>query len=171
MVNAFRLTFCPKGSKVRFASCLLKDKARYWWEEVDFTLGGEAIETMTWDEFVTWFRADFALAGEVQQLAREFQDLLQMTETVAKIAAKFRERALLDPQYAVDEDMKKTRYCDMLRDNIREFVIFLACRNLKDMIARSQEREIDLEYMGKRKLDQVHTVGGPAKRPRFLISS
>ena len=44
---------------------------------------------------------------EVQQLARKFQDLRQTTETVAEITAKFRERALLVPQYVVDEEMKK----------------------------------------------------------------
>ena len=28
MANAFRTSFCPEGSKVRFASCLLKDRAQ-----------------------------------------------------------------------------------------------------------------------------------------------
>ena len=44
---------------------------------------------------------------EVQQLAREFQDLQQTTETVAEITAKFNERALLVLQYVADEEMKK----------------------------------------------------------------
>ena len=59
MVNAFRTSFCPEGLKIRFASCLLKDRARDWWEEVDLALGGEALEMMTWDEFVTRFRVGF----------------------------------------------------------------------------------------------------------------
>lgn len=44
MVNTFWTRFCPEGLKVIFASYILKDRARDWWEEVDFTLGGEAIE-------------------------------------------------------------------------------------------------------------------------------
>lgn len=70
---------------------------------------------------------------------REFQDLRHTIETVAEITAKFRERALLVPQYAVDEEMKKTRYQNMLRDDIRELVSFSGCKTLNDMIARAQE--------------------------------
>ena len=46
--------------------------------------------------------------------------------------------------------MKKTRYHDMLRADIREFVSFLAYRTLKYMIARGREQEINLEHLGKR---------------------
>ena len=51
-------------------------------------------------------------------------DMRQTTETVAEITAKFRERALLVPQYAGVEDMRRTRYHDMLRADIREHVVF-----------------------------------------------
>ena len=54
-----------------------------------------SVAAMYWDDFVLRFRAKFALDIEVKQLVREFQDLHQMTETVAEIIAKFRERALL----------------------------------------------------------------------------
>lgn len=30
IVNAFQTSFCPEGSKVRFASCLLKDRICYF---------------------------------------------------------------------------------------------------------------------------------------------
>ena len=55
---------------------------------------------------------------------RECQDLRQTTETVAEITANFRERTLLVSYYATDDEMKKTRYHDKLRDGIREFVGF-----------------------------------------------
>ena len=90
-------------------------------------MGGEAIEMMTWDEFVTRFRADLALAIETHQLMREFQGLRQMTEIVAEITAKFRESSILVPQYVANEEMKKTKYHDMLRDDIREFVSMSSC--------------------------------------------
>ena len=50
---------------------------------------------------------------EIQQLANAFLDIRQTTESVGKITAKFRERSLLVPQYASDEEMKKTWYHDM----------------------------------------------------------
>ena len=65
----------------------------------------------------------------MQWLAREFLDLHQTTKTVAKITVKFRDRALLIPQYASDEDMKKVRCYD-----IRDFVSISGCETLNDMI-------------------------------------
>ena len=43
------------------------------------------------------------------------------------------------------EDMRNTRYHDMLRDNMREFVGYYGCKTLNDMIERAHEREIELE--------------------------
>lgn len=40
------------------------------------------------------------------------------------ITTKFRERALSVSQYAADEEMQKTRYHDMLMEDIKEFLIF-----------------------------------------------
>ena len=53
----------------------------------------------------------------------------QTIESVAEITAKFRERALLVPQYAGDEEMRKTRYHYMLRADIREHVSYSASRH------------------------------------------
>ena len=60
----------------------------------------------------------------------------QTTESVAEITTKFREMALLVPQYAGHEEMRKTWYYDMLRDDIRKHVSYLECPTLEDMIAR-----------------------------------
>ena len=67
-VNAFHTTRCPNGEKVRFSSCLLKDRDQDWWEEVGHVVGGKAIESMTWENFVTRFWSEFALVIEVQLL-------------------------------------------------------------------------------------------------------
>lgn len=60
--------------------------------------------------------------------------------------------------------MRNTRYHDMLRSNIKEFVSFSACPTLEDMISRSREREIDLECIGKRKAEKVQTNGISTKK-------
>nr|KAJ0192258.1 hypothetical protein LSAT_V11C800444800 [Lactuca sativa] len=83
---------------------------------------------------------------ESAQLTSFYPEGSKTTETVAEITAKYRERALLVPQYAGDEDMRRTRYHDMLRVNIREHVSFSACPTLDSMIARAREREIDLSH-------------------------
>ena len=63
---------------------------------------------MMWLEFVQRFDSEFAPPIEVQRLVREFHDLQQTTETVAEITTKFRERSLIIPQYATDEEMRRT---------------------------------------------------------------
>ena len=108
VANAFRTSRCPEGDKVRLASSLQKDKVRDWWEEFVHAIGDDVVlDTMTWSDFSARFRAEFSPIIEVQQLEQEFQDLTQTTETVAEITAKFKERALLVPQYVADEEMKK----------------------------------------------------------------
>ena len=56
----------PIRDKVRLASCLLKDKEQDWWEEVGHAVGDDAIDVMSWDDFSTRFRAEFAQVIEVQ---------------------------------------------------------------------------------------------------------
>lgn len=63
--------------------------------------------------------------------------MCQMTKTIAYINTKFRERAMLVPQYVANEEMNKARYHDMLWDDIREFASMYSCMNLEDMIARA----------------------------------
>ena len=60
-------------------------------------MGGEVLETMTWGDLVTRFRAKFAPTIEVQQLTMEFQDRRQTTRTMTEIITKSRERNLLVP--------------------------------------------------------------------------
>ena len=62
-----------------FASCLLRDIAQAWWDEVTQAVGTTIVTVMTWEDFVQRFDREFAPAIEVHQLAREFQDLCQTT--------------------------------------------------------------------------------------------
>lgn len=51
------MSFYPDGLRVRFASCLLGDQSRNWWEEVGHALGAEVGEAMSLSDFVSRFRA------------------------------------------------------------------------------------------------------------------
>ena len=66
--------------------------------------------------------------------------------------------------------MRRTRYHDMLRVDIREHVSFSTCPTLDSMIAKVREREIDLEHLRKRKAEtgQVTRVSG--KKPKGFDS-
>ena len=56
--------------------------------------------------------------------------------------------------------MKKARHHEMLRSDIREFVIRSGCKMLEDMISQAKEREIDLGHPRKRpKTSDQHLRG------------
>ena len=57
MESAQLTSFCPEGSKVRYAVVCLRDRARDWWEIAIDSLGAQTVEAMTWTDFVTRFRA------------------------------------------------------------------------------------------------------------------
>ena len=78
------------------------------------------LEALTWDEFVEQFRGEYVPRVERERISREFMTPEQTTETVTEITRKFTEMLLFCPQYAKDEEVKMTRYADMLRTNIRE---------------------------------------------------
>ena len=92
----------------------------------------------------------------------------QMNESMAETTTTFRERALLVPQYAGDEEMRKNRYYDMLRADIRKHVNYLACPTLEDMIARAREWVIDIEHIRKRKVKARKVTRFQGRNPRDL---
>ena len=62
--------------------------------------------------------------------------------------------------------MRKTRYYVVMRDDIKEFVSFLGCKTLNDMIEKAREWGIELELREKRNSEQVQIVVGQAKRSK-----
>lgn len=87
----------------------------------------------------------------MKRLVKEFLELHQTTEIVAKITAKVWERALLIPQYVADEDTRRTMYHSKKRDDICEFVSFIRCKTLNEMMEKSRQQEMELELRTKRK--------------------
>ena len=79
----------------------------------------------------------------------------QITESVAQITSK-----------AGDEEIRKTRYHDMLKADIREYVSYSTCPALETMISRAREREIDLQYLRKRKVETEQVTGVLGKKPK-----
>lgn len=73
--NAQRTSFFPKVENVGFTSCMLRDRARDWWEEVIHTVGTTRLVELNWAEFVRRFYLVFAPSIEVQWLVRGLQDL------------------------------------------------------------------------------------------------
>ncbi|XP_052624820.1 uncharacterized protein LOC128132335 [Lactuca sativa] len=66
--------------------------------------------------------------------------------------------------------MKKARYHEMLRSDIRQFVSRSSYKTLDDMIARARERKIDLEMEKKRKPEAVSSTSSSGKKPKVSDS-
>lgn len=129
------------------------------------------MEAMSWYDFVTRFRVEFASNFEVQQLVIEFQDLRHTEQTMEEITTKFGERDLLVMQYAMDDEIKMTRYHDMSLVNIQEFVSLQTYKTFDDMIARAREWEIEMQLRSKNEPEQVQiTTMGHAKMPKIQVS-
>lgn len=64
-----------------------------------------------------------------------------------------------------------TLYHNMMREYFMELVIFSAFHTLGFMISRSQERDIDLEHLEKKKTEKVQIAVSLMKRPKNLISN
>ena len=50
----------------------------------------------------------------------------------------------------------------MLRDDIREFVSFTGCKTQNEVVEKAREREMELDFYIKRKLEQAQTAVGQA---------
>ncbi|CAI9264123.1 unnamed protein product [Lactuca saligna] len=71
MESTFCVNFYPEEANVRFATCILCDRARESWCEVVQNLELGEVESMTYEYFVTKFKREFVLSIKVQQLTQE----------------------------------------------------------------------------------------------------
>ena len=149
--GVFVTSGCPDNKRVRYAMNLLRGAAKDWWGVVTATMTAAQLEALTWDEFVEQFRRQYVPRVERERIAREFMTLEQTTETVTEITRKFTEMLLFCPQYVRDEEFKMTRYADMLRTNIREFVNASQHTSLASMIEAARRREIELETQARKR--------------------
>ncbi|KAJ9539497.1 hypothetical protein OSB04_032230 [Centaurea solstitialis] len=149
--GAFLTSFCPAEVKVRYAANLLRGPAKDWWGVVNGSRTQEQIGALTWEAFLEMFRAEFVPQIEVERLTTEFLEMEQTTESVTEITNKFLKRALFCREYVQNERMKMYRYRNILRSDIREFVVMAQCDSFQQMFEKARTRELELERQGKKK--------------------
>jgi len=148
---------------------MLRGAAKDWWGLLEAELSEDEVNGMTWEEFLVRFRAHFVPQVEVDRITREFLALEQKTESVTEITKRFMEMVQFVPQYAACESLKKNRYHDMLRTDIREFVNNAQFTTLSGVIEAARSRELELETQVKRKTasEANRTTQSFAKKPKF----
>ncbi|GKA57099.1 putative reverse transcriptase domain-containing protein, partial [Tanacetum coccineum] len=142
--GAFRTSNCKEKNKVNFASNLIRDSAKMWWEGNVCENGEEWIEACTLKEVKELFNAEFTPAEEVDRIREEFQTLMQTNESVNKIWKKFNDLIRYCPEYHGNEKLKVKRFQRMLRDDIRKVISPFKCTTLDDLLSRARVREADL---------------------------
>ncbi|KAJ9566564.1 hypothetical protein OSB04_002530 [Centaurea solstitialis] len=129
----------------------VKGPAKDWWNILSQTKGPEQIEAMTWEQFKELFKEQYVPQVEVERLTGEFLGMEQTTESVNEITDKFLEKSLFCRDYVANEPMKMYRYAQILKPEIREFVVMSDCKTFHEMHAKARARELELERQGKRK--------------------
>ena len=119
--------------KVRYAVNLLRGPAKDWWNLIVRSRTEEQVDGMTWEQFTELFREQFMPQIEVERLTSEFLSLVQTTESVYEITDKFLERSLFCPEYIASERMKMYRYAEVLKPEIREFVVMARGTDFQQM--------------------------------------
>ncbi|KAJ9562370.1 hypothetical protein OSB04_007530 [Centaurea solstitialis] len=144
--GVFLTSSCSEEVKARYASNLLRKAAKDWWNLINRTRTPEQIATMTWEQFKEQFKEQYQYVPqvEVERLTGEFLAMKQTTETVNEITDLFLERSLFCPDYVASERMKMYRYAEVLKPEIREFVVMAECKTFHRMheVARSRELEL-----------------------------
>ncbi|KAJ9561958.1 LOW QUALITY PROTEIN: hypothetical protein OSB04_007118 [Centaurea solstitialis] len=148
MEGAFLTSSCSAEVKVRYASNLLRGLAKDWWNIISEAKRPEQIAAMSWEQFKEIFKDQYV---EIERLTGEFLNMEQTTEIVNEITDHFLEKSLFCRDYVINESMKMYRYGQILKPEIREFVIMANCKSFHEMHARAQARELELERQGKRK--------------------
>ena len=99
----------------------------------------------------------------MERLTSEFLSLVQTTESVNEITDKFLERSLFCPEYIANERMKMYRYAEVLKPEIREFVVMARCTDFQQMHEMARARALELERQGKRKKEEQTQTHQPKK--------
>ncbi|KAJ9561717.1 hypothetical protein OSB04_006877 [Centaurea solstitialis] len=77
----------------------------------------------------------------------------------------FLERSLFCPDYMSSERMKMYRYVEILKQEIREFVVMAQCKDFHHMHEIARTQELELERQSKRKkVETTQTQGQPVKK-------
>ncbi|KAJ9544397.1 hypothetical protein OSB04_024104 [Centaurea solstitialis] len=153
--GVFLTSFCFTEVKGRFATNLFRGPAKDWWNVVNNSRKPEQIGDLMWEEFTEMFKAEFVPQIEVQRLTTKFLQMVQTTASVNEITDRFQERSLFCRDYVVNKRMKMYRYTQILKPDVREFVVMAQCTLFQQMHERARARELELERQGKMKKSKL----------------
>ncbi|KAJ9561695.1 hypothetical protein OSB04_006855 [Centaurea solstitialis] len=168
--GVFRTSGCPDEKRVLYAMNLLRGAAKHWWETATATMTEAELTTMTWAQFTTRFQTEYVPRVEMQRLANEFMNLQQTTESVNEITKKFTDLSIFCPRLAADDEWMMTRYIQMLRPEIREFMNNPLYTSMRMLVEAARRRELEIQSQDpKRKAVQISPQSfAPSKKAKYF---
>ncbi|GMN71254.1 hypothetical protein TIFTF001_053370 [Ficus carica] len=134
-------TRLTEQEKVLCASFSLKKDARHWWTTVQMR---RDVMAMSWQDFITEFRAMYYNAEILAVQQDEFTCLQQGSMTVMEAVQKFEQLARMCPELVQTEKEKVRRMMKMLRTDIAKQVS--AGDNMPTLVSDCVSRAIRAEY-------------------------
>src|SRR3954465_3420521 len=123
---------CTEAERVRFASHLLEGPAAAWWDNYLVTY---PIDTITWAQFQTTFRATHVSAGAMSLNKKEFCSLRQGGRSVAEYVEEFNKLSRYAPEDVRDDAARQEKFLEGLHDELGvqlTVATFANCQGLID---------------------------------------
>src|SRR3954462_10277277 len=98
---------CTEAERVRFASHLLEGPAAAWWDNYLVTY---PIDTITWAQFQTAFRAAHVSAGAISLKKKEFRSVRQGGRSVTEYVEEFNKLSRYAPDDVRDDATRQEKF-------------------------------------------------------------
>nr|GEW06328.1 hypothetical protein [Tanacetum cinerariifolium] len=120
MENTFNISECAEGKKVKFTTSTLYGRALTWWNSQVATLGREVANERPWNKVKQMMTDEFCLTEEIQRLEDELRHLKLRDMNIAAYTKRFKELALLCPDFIPNEKKKVELYIKGLPEVIKD---------------------------------------------------
>ncbi|KAK9049844.1 hypothetical protein SSX86_031187 [Deinandra increscens subsp. villosa] len=143
--GVFRRTHCEDDDQVSYATGLLRDRAKDWWDAKAQEKGDVAINALTWPEFKEIFTEHHCPKAMVNKLKQEFLKLEQSDDqTVDQITGIYLDRVRFCTDVLPTEGARMFFYRNMLKSTIKDFVPLSSFATVEEMINAARARELDI---------------------------
>lgn len=119
MESVIDISNCAIHQRVKYAACLLSEKALTWLNTQIQARSREAAVGMTWDDFKGLLKEEYCPGNEMQKLENEFWHHSMVGAGHATYTDRFHELAKLVPHLATPESKRIERYIYGLVPEIR----------------------------------------------------
>ncbi|KAK9079891.1 hypothetical protein SSX86_001564 [Deinandra increscens subsp. villosa] len=143
--GVIKRSHCDAADQVIFATGLLVDRAKDWWDAKVLEKGQAVTDALTWAEFKELFLEHHCPPSAVNELKQEFLKLEQgETQTVDEITGIYLDRVKFCSDVLPTEGARMFFYRNMLKAKIKNFMPLDRFTTVEQMINAARAREMDV---------------------------